>query len=94
MKSRLKMPMLETVQYRRHENITEVQYFFMKVGDELKLRYLDSIHEYGVFGMTGNKGAPDLVVLEKGDYIQRDLRGRYRVIPESVFDRNYERIDD
>lgn len=93
MKSRLKMPMLETVQYRRQENITEVQYFFMKVGDESKLRYLDSIHEYGVFAQKGLHGR-DLVVLEYGDYIQRDLHGDYNVIPENMFDRNYERDDE
>lgn len=89
----LKLQPVEAIQYMREENASAVQYFFNKVGDAKKFRYQETLEEYAVL-VKGKGGRNELVILEKGDYIFRDIFGIYSVMKESLFLKLYERADE
>lgn len=84
-----KIQPVEAIQYLREENASAVLYFFNQVGDKRKFRYQDSLEEYAVLTRTED-GRNELVLLEKGDYIFRNIFGHYTVMKEDLFLKLYE----
>ena len=92
MKFMLKAGLIEAVQYRREENINEVQYFFEITKENgRKLKYLEGPNEYGVVLKTKDN-LTKVHILEKGEYILRHIDGKYEVLPEERFKKLYGRV--
>ena len=91
---RLKAGILEAMQYLREDNISSFQYFFEKVGDNgKKLRYQPTLNEYGVL-VKDPDGEKRLHILERGEYVIRNLDGSYTVMREDEFLKKYEVVEE
>lgn len=92
MKFMLKTGLIEAIQYRREENIDEVQYFFDLAKDRVRqFRYQEQLNEYAVVVYQKQNGH-NLHILKSGEYILRNIDGTYEVVDEELFKKRYERV--
>lgn len=88
----LKAGIVEAIQYRRDDNIHEVQDFFDRGRDHpQKFKYQATLNEYAV-ALWAPVAGPYLQVLERGDYIIRHANGTYEILKEPRFKERYERV--
>lgn len=94
MRFMLKAGLIEAVQYRRDENIHEVQYFFeINKDNGKKLRYQPVLNEYAVVITDPfDRKKTALHILRVGEYIIRHIDGTYEVMAETTFKKDYDRI--
>lgn len=84
----LKSALIEVVEYQREDNINDVKYFFGADYGRL-FRYQVATDEYTLFEYYNQS----LRTLEKGDYILRNVDGRYRVISEAELNKYYYEVE-
>lgn len=90
----LRAGLVDAIQYLREENIHQVEYFFKQDRSTVKMfRYQETLNEYGVVIRKPN-GESGLHILEKGEWIVRNLNGRYLVFGEEEFHKLYKGVDD
>lgn len=93
-KARFKMPLLETIQYLGDENINEVIYFFEKVRDSKKMIHDPDTGRRWVICQYCQWGNSIQMLLQKRDYIVRDVNGLYKVYTEQAFLKTYEEVSE